>query len=38
MTAVKKRADDGSETSFAILMVVISVIIFLAIYGSEQSD
>jgi hypothetical protein len=38
MTATKKREDSNNETVFALLMIALSVIIFLAIRNSEKSD
>lgn len=37
MTATRERDDSNNETVFAILMIVLSVIIFLAIRNSEKS-
>jgi hypothetical protein len=36
MTATEQGDGAGSETGFAILMVVLSVIIFLAVRNSER--
>ena len=38
MPPVPTRVGGDGETAFAILMVVISVILFVVIYGSERSD
>ena len=37
MTVARDRSDADSERSFAILMIVLSVLIFLAILYSERS-
>lgn len=38
MTETREERDDGSELRFAVVMVVLSVLIFLAIRRSEGSD
>ena len=38
MTAIEEEGGVGSETGFAILMIVVSVIIFLAVRDSERSE
>ncbi len=38
MTATREERDDGSEWAFAVVMIVLSVLIFLAIRRSEGSD
>jgi hypothetical protein len=37
MTATSKSDDDTNEMAFAILMLILSVIIFLAVRNSERS-
>lgn len=38
MTATRERDGVGSEAAFAVVMVVLSVVVFLAVRDSERSE